>query len=236
MKRMPIKLINDDMRSVLPLLLREHPNAVIITDPPYNKGFDYGIEYKDAMDSQAYISMLAIMRDIPSAIIMVAEDAMEYLAHAMGRPKRVNYVCLYKGPFPNQVLSVYYYHRAPDLNKVQVRVSEASRRVVNRIGGKVPWSKDVKIREWWQDIGVVRFDKEKHPCQLNLKLADRIVKIFTRPGDIVIDPFMGSGTTAIACLNNSRTFIGIEQSSKYCGAAENRIKKWKSENSILQLT
>ena len=50
-----------------------------------------------------------------------------------------------------------------------------------------------------------------------------IVSLFTNAGDIVLDPFMGSGTTGIACVQAGRRFIGIENNPKYFALAERRI-------------
>jgi DNA modification methylase len=49
-------------------------------------------------------------------------------------------------------------------------------------------------------------------------------------GDVVLDPFMGSGTTAIACLNNNRQYIGFELDKDYYNIANERIKSHKEEN------
>lgn len=62
-----------------------------------------------------------------------------------------------------------------------------------------------------------------HPAAFPLPLVDRIVRATT--ATTVLDPFMGSGTTAIAALNNDRNFIGIELSPDYCAMAEARIAK-----------
>ncbi len=60
-----------------------------------------------------------------------------------------------------------------------------------------------------------------HPAPFPTPLIDRIVRSTT--AETVLDPFMGSGTTAIAALNNGRQFIGIELSETYCKAAQHRI-------------
>ena len=51
------------------------------------------------------------------------------------------------------------------------------------------------------------------------------IELHTKEGDIVIDPFLGSGTTAVACLELNRHFIGIELSSEYCEIAKKRIRE-----------
>lgn len=63
-----------------------------------------------------------------------------------------------------------------------------------------------------------------HPTQKPLALFEYLVKTYTNPGDLVIDPFMGSGTTGIACMNLGRRFIGIELEPKYFHIACRRIE------------
>jgi DNA modification methylase len=62
-----------------------------------------------------------------------------------------------------------------------------------------------------------------HPTQKNLGLMKELVKIHSNQGDTVIDPFMGSGTTGLACKNLGRKFIGIEQDANYFEIASKRI-------------
>ena len=64
--------------------------------------------------------------------------------------------------------------------------------------------------------------KNEHPAPFPVALIDRIIS--STNAEIVLDPFMGSGTTAVSALKNNRNFIGIELSPDYCRMAENRIK------------
>ena len=76
--------------------------------------------------------------------------------------------------------------------------------------------------------------KNPHPAPYPVALVDRILKSTT--AEIVLDPFMGSGTTAVAAIKNDRKFVGIEISNEYCGMAEERIKKHlKQKAEMLQL-
>jgi len=63
----------------------------------------------------------------------------------------------------------------------------------------------------------------KHPTQKPLSLMRWCVENYTRPGDTVLDPFMGSGTTGVAAIQTGRNFIGIEQDAGYFAIAEKRI-------------
>jgi len=62
-----------------------------------------------------------------------------------------------------------------------------------------------------------------HPTQKPLALYEWLVKTYTNEGDVVLDPCMGSGTTAIACLRNNRRFIGFESNPNYFHTAMARI-------------
>ena len=62
----------------------------------------------------------------------------------------------------------------------------------------------------------------KHPAAFPVQLTDRILKC-TFPG-VVLDPFMGSGTTALSCVKMKRDFIGIDQSKYFCDLSTKRIK------------
>jgi len=68
-------------------------------------------------------------------------------------------------------------------------------------------------------------EKRIHPTQKPVALFEWILKLYSKPGDIILDPFLGSGTTVAACINLERQYIGIEISPDYVFAAEQRIKK-----------
>ena len=66
--------------------------------------------------------------------------------------------------------------------------------------------------------------KRVHPTQKPVLLMEEIVEMFTNRGDTILDPFMGSGTTGVACVNLRRKFIGIEINKKYFEMAQKRIE------------
>ena len=67
-------------------------------------------------------------------------------------------------------------------------------------------------------------ERKKHPTQKPLGLVVELLRRHSFENDIVLDPFMGSGTTAVAAKRLKRNFIGIEISSDYSKIAEARIK------------
>lgn len=78
--------------------------------------------------------------------------------------------------------------------------------------------------------GANRSSKERmpHPAQFPIALIDRIVKASSNPNEIVLDPFFGSGTSAIVALSNGRKFVGFEINKKYCDLAVERIERYKN--------
>ena len=69
-----------------------------------------------------------------------------------------------------------------------------------------------------------------HSASFPVSLPAWFIKLFTQTGDIVLDPFIGSGTTAIACLDLNRHYIGIEAMDSYYELAHESIEKWKAAN------
>lgn len=67
--------------------------------------------------------------------------------------------------------------------------------------------------------------KMQHPTQKPVKLLERILNVISNENDLVLDPFMGSGSTGIACLNTGRNFIGYEIDDEYFAIAKERIEK-----------
>ncbi len=72
-------------------------------------------------------------------------------------------------------------------------------------------------------------DKNTHPTIKPIKLMSYLITLFTREGDYVLDPFMGSGTTGLACKLLNRNFIGIDFTEEYCKIAEERLEVTREE-------
>jgi len=90
-----------------------------------------------------------------------------------------------------------------------------------------------KIINWSQDIFIdtpgkmVEPDEGyiEHPTPKPKQFIKEILKMFTKNNDLILDPFMGSGSTAVACIQLKRKFIGFEIEDKYCKLANERLKK-----------
>jgi len=106
-------------------------------------------------------------------------------------------------------------------NRIQSSIPKKTKGMGNKNG-----CKNRILSNVWSDIPpLVPWSKEKvnHPTQKPLALIERIVKVFSNEGGLILDAFMGSGTTGVACKKLGRNFIGIEISPEYFKIAERRI-------------
>ena len=70
-------------------------------------------------------------------------------------------------------------------------------------------------------------ERTDHPAQYPEELIERIIKTGTKPGDLVLDPFMGSGTTAVCAQNLDRSFVGYETEKDFIKIAKQRLDNGK---------
>ena len=88
---------------------------------------------------------------------------------------------------------------------------------------------------FWDDITVPFWSMEEnteHPTQKPEKLVAKLILASSRPGDIVFDPFAGSGTTAVTAKKLGRRWVGIEQNPEYCLWAQKRLEKADADSRI----
>ena len=78
-------------------------------------------------------------------------------------------------------------------------------------------------------------DNQLHPTQKPEWMLQRIIDTSCKLGGLVLDPFMGSGTTAVACRMLNRHFIGFEISKEYCDIANNRLKKYMEQTNLTEV-
>jgi len=83
----------------------------------------------------------------------------------------------------------------------------------------------VELADIWSDIHRIKHkrDRDAHPCQLPEKLMARIIKLTTRPGDVVFDPFCGAGTTAIAATKLGRKFVVTDVDANYVRITNDKL-------------
>jgi DNA modification methylase len=72
-----------------------------------------------------------------------------------------------------------------------------------------------------------------HPAPFPVELPYRLIQLYSFKGDVVLDPFMGSGQTALACLKTGRFYIGYEINEDYVRLAEKRIRQWSVNGTVL---
>src|SRR5699024_5252320 len=111
-------------------------------------------------------------------------------------------------------------------NKIQ-KSYEASRTEI--MGGKS--KRKVKVYDTWYPKTLLKFKTERglHPTQKPVALFEYLIKTYTNEGETVLDNCMGSGTTAIACINTNRNYLGFELDEEYYNASLDRIEKHKEE-------
>lgn len=91
--------------------------------------------------------------------------------------------------------------------------------ILHRVGGSMRWNGGGSRAVWTEN----RAQNVAHPCEKPQALIRRWVALFTDPGETILDPFLGSGTTARACKDLGRRCIGIELNEKYLEIAARRM-------------
>ena len=105
--------------------------------------------------------------------------------------------------------------------------------VCAHVAGRSRWNAGGKL-------GVFTFNKNNgaeqnlHETQKPLALMEALVRDFTDPGELVLDPFAGSGTTGAACRRLGRRFLGFEKDAKYAAIAQKRIAAAREQFSFLE--
>ena len=101
-------------------------------------------------------------------------------------------------------------------------------------------TEDGKFRDtcpgnFWDDISVPYWSMKEntaHPTQKPEKLIAKLILASSNEGDVVFDPFLGSGTTSVTAKKLNRNFVGIEQNPLYCAWTEHRLSDAEKDNSI----
>ena len=90
------------------------------------------------------------------------------------------------------------------------------------------------VSDVWTDIHRIKHNKyrDDHPCQLPVHLLERVILMASDEGDIVLDPFVGTGTTALAAKRLGRKFIGFDNAEKYIEIANKKLSQDNFESRI----
>ena len=92
-----------------------------------------------------------------------------------------------------------------------------------------------QFMEWTKSVWTMNTESARkigHPAPFPVELPYRLIQLYTYKNDIVLDPFMGSGTTAIATLKSDRQYVGYEIDAKYVKLAEERIANYQMQMTL----
>lgn len=231
---------------------------LIFADPPFNIGYKYD-KYHDKVDRNNYIAwtkgwMTAckkVLKPHGSFYIAIGDDFaanIKVIADELGLFMRNWIIWHYtfgqqaKGKFARSHTHIFYFVLDKEnyiFNDWSVRVPSGRQLIYNdrraNPEGKIP--DDV-----WLFSRVCGTFKERsgwHPCQMPENLLKRIISVSSNQGDCVLDPFSGSGTTAVAAFELGRNYTGIDISADYIRCARQRlstVKKRKQGNLFLNVS
>jgi DNA modification methylase len=215
-----IQLIQGNCLEELPRIRATEDKFIIVTDPPFNVGYHYNT-YKDNMASDEYYEMLAdVFQFAPFVVIHYPEEIYKIAFQVGEFPEKV-ISWVYNSNTAKQHRDIAFFGVKPDFTKHgQPYKNPTDKRIMQRIAE----GKSARLYDWWEvnQVKNVSKDKTAHPCQMPLEVMKRIIAIL--PDDYtIVDPFMGSGTTGVACKLLGRKFIGIDMDKSYVNIAEQRI-------------
>jgi len=215
-----IEIYQGNCVKILDNLNIDYSKCIFVSDPPFNIKYHYESYHDNMKENEYYDWLYSIFGNNKQVIIHYAENLYKYAFKINEVPiKVVSWV--YNSNTPRQHRQIAFFGVKPDFRKVgQEYKNLKDKRIMKRIEeGKM-----AKLYDWWNINQVKNVGKEKteHPCQMPLQVMENIVGIL--PDDYtIIDPFLGSGTTAVACIKYKRKFIGIEMDEKYFDIAKKRI-------------
>lgn len=240
-------LLEMDVMDGLDSVREEHgPARLIFTDPPYNIGIDYGDGKKaDMLSPQAYMKWVRewfglcwdCLTDDGSLWVMIGDEyAAEYCVElkATGFAIR-SWIKWYEtfgvncsNKFNRTSRHIFYAVKEDAKSFVfnpepVTRPSDRQTKYADRRA-----SAEGKL---WDDVwqiprltGTCAERIPEFPTQLPLALVEPIVLCASMPGDLVVDPFNGSGTTGVAAVRNGRKYVGIEKNAATVTAADMRLR------------
>ena len=220
-----MKLFNGDCLEIMDKLIGEGVKVdAVITDPPYNiarknnfktmgrSGIDFG-EWDKNFDLFSYIDKAYKLLNKNGSIIIFNDwknlgDIVKY-AETVGFTVKDMIRLEKTNPMPR--------------NRDRRYVTDFECAVWLTMP-KAKWVFNRQSDSYERPKFVGSIEKGLHPTQKNLKLMEWLVNIHTNENQTILDPFMGSGTTGVACKNTNRDFIGIELDKKYFDIARDRIE------------
>lgn len=222
-------------------LIKDIPDGsvdCIITDPPYgttncdwDKRFDLNRFFKESFSCLKKNGALVVFSQQPFSTDLVNAGRKFFRYEIIWHKTRATgFLNARKMPLRAHENILVFYRKLPTYNpvfsvkKAYLRVSGGTSEVYGKIKDRHSTKSDGKryphdvIKMPHHNFGLL------HPTQKPVELTEWLVKTYTNPGDTVLDCFMGSGTTGVACVCNGRNFIGMELQEKYFEIAKNRIE------------
>ena len=188
-----------DCREVLPTLPKVD---AVITDPPYGVNFKYeGRDDSEMEWTKLMLDMVPKMQNQATVVVM-----------PVCAQQRIGW---WYATFPPKWMMCWYKGASPTLSKIGFCDWEA-----HLVWGKPPQP----VHDHFTVMATTTDSGNGHPCPKPIAYSEHLVQRFAKKDKIVIDPFMGSGTTGVACMNLGRKFIGIEIEPKYFDIACRRIE------------
>ncbi len=228
------KIYIGDAREVYPQIAEE--NHVIVTDPPYNIGIKYE-NYNDKLSESDYRSLFSPFVNRKAVIIQYPEDTIRYIIPELDIPNRILAWC-YNSNISRQYRLISIFNTEPSFNNSKIPYKNPKDKRIRKLIEE--GSKGTRCYDWFSDIQIVKnVSKEKimkiengkkvpvHPCQIPVKLMQRLIALCSNKNEVIVDPFLGVGATAIAAESMGREWIGIEFSKKYCDLSLERVKNWE---------
>lgn len=204
---------------------------LVFTDPPYGVDYDGGDNPAQAKreklagdDGDIYAEMMPLLP--------VAKDAACYLWFA-GRRGTPVYAAAEGNGWTVRALLIWN-KLNPHYGAYMAQYMQRHEPCLYLVRGVAPWYGPTNEVTVWD---VVQPGKnEYHPTQKPLELAERALKNSSKPGDLVFDGFLGSGTTLIACEQLGRKCVGIELSPAYCDVICERYFRLVGKQATLEAT
>jgi site-specific DNA-methyltransferase (adenine-specific) len=241
------QVINGDSLQIL-AQIPDNTVDMCFADPPFNLDKKYGT-YKDQRAVEDYLAWCERwLRELvritkPSGSIFV-HNIPKWLTYYAGILNQIAYfrhwiawdamsAPLGKTLLPAHYGILFYSKQAKGTKFFEVRAPHKTCRecgaFLKDYGGKKdqmhPFG--MLVSDVWTDIHRIRHNKRRdpHPCQLPIHLLERLILMTTDEGDLVLDPFLGTGTTAIAAKRLSRHYIGVELDPLYTQVARDKLAR-----------
>ena len=206
-----LTLIHGDALKVLPTLQTESIDLVL-TDPPY-PNFDL---FTNVKTEDFYIFVFSeLYRVLKRDRFLITFWSIADFPNIFKIMEKVGF---------KYVWQVINYITNSQENHTRIGFSHYNSALIFEKGK----AKRVKqIRDVIED-NIFEIAKIQHPTPKGLKVVEKLIEFSTKEGDVVLDPFLGSGTTMIACRNLKRNCIGIEINEKYIEVTKKRLNWGKS--------